>query len=139
MATVNMERRPIHAACYFVQTTIAWVGTIVSTGRRNVQDSTSTRQAAIHNESCLVDVSVRLLADGKVCRRQRKYYTGSTSKLLSLWKKLYSEGNRTCRRLLRACARMYGQVPVSTKSDYNGELQHVDSSVVFTHAVVYSP
>jgi len=66
----------------------------------------------LHRESMCVDIGLQLLSDKRVCRRQRKAYRSCSAKLHEYWQQ-YLTGTRSTRRLLKACARLYG--PVDTK------------------------
>jgi len=63
----------------------------------------------LYHESRVVDLGVRLLSDRKVRRIQSKRYTECSIKLHQYWRE-FARGERSEKRLLSACSRLYGPV-----------------------------
>lgn len=63
----------------------------------------------LKREAELVSLQVRLVADQKLMRIQRKQYRDLQSKLMSHWDD-YSTNRKTVYQLLKACSYLYGPV-----------------------------
>jgi len=63
----------------------------------------------LFREAKAVQVSVKLLSDGKVQRIMSKSHSHVRAKLVKLWNE-YDQGEKSTQQLKRACAHVYAQV-----------------------------
>lgn len=63
----------------------------------------------LHDESRLASLYVRLVSEGKLKRHQKKTYANLQAKLQTYWQE-FINGERSTKRLLRACARLHGPI-----------------------------
>ena len=60
----------------------------------------------IYREAVAVKWQLKLLSEGKVLRRRRNNYRNITANLCKLWAE-YERGERSAKRLLKACSHVY--------------------------------